>query len=85
MKGWPVSKIPKRVSVRGVLTIDARRFRSQERNRQDASDRLAQLIERASVKPKPRKKTRPSAAAQERRLEAKTRGAQTFTTIAIAR
>ena len=61
----------KRVSARGVLTIDARRFRSQERNRQDAIDRLARLIERACVKPRPRKKTRPSAAAQERRLQAK--------------
>ncbi len=57
----------------GVLVIDARRHRSQNRNRQDALDRLIALIRQAAVPPKPRHKTRPSAAARARRLEAKRR------------
>jgi len=57
----------------GVLIIQARRFRTQERNRQDALDRLAELIRQAAVKPKVRKKTAPSAGSQERRLESKRR------------
>jgi ribosome-associated protein len=61
----------KRVTSQGVLVIDARRFRSQERNRQDALERLVELIRKASQKPKPRRKTKPSMAARGRRLEAK--------------
>jgi ribosome-associated protein len=61
----------KRVSASGELVIDARRYRSQERNRQDAVDRLAALIRRAARKPKVRRKTRPTAASRERRLEEK--------------
>ena len=57
-----------RVTDEGVLIIEARRFRSQERNRQDAIERLTELIRRAAVKPKVRRKTRPSAASRERKL-----------------
>ena len=57
----------------GELLITARRFRSQERNRQDAIDRLIALIRRAAEPPKPRLKTRPSRAARERRLAEKRR------------
>lgn len=57
-----------RVTDEGVLIIEARRFRSQERNRQDAIERLTDLIRRAAVKPKVRRKTRPSAASRERKL-----------------
>lgn len=57
----------------GELLITARRFRSQERNRQDASDRLIALIRKAAEPPKPRLKTRPSHAARERRLDEKRR------------
>jgi ribosome-associated protein len=60
-----------RVSGDGVLTIDARRYRTQERNRQDALDRLLELVRRAAERPKPRKRTVPSAGAKRRRLEAK--------------
>jgi ribosome-associated protein len=65
-----------RVSQDGVIVITAQRFRSQERNRQDARDRLVALIRRALTPPAPRRPTRPSAAARERRLAAKTRRAR---------
>jgi ribosome-associated protein len=55
----------------GVLVIAAQRFRTQERNRQDALDRLIELIERAAVAPKPRRPTRPTAGSRERRLAGK--------------
>lgn len=61
----------RRISKEGVLVIVARRFRTQEGNRQDALNRLIELIRRAAEKPKPRLKTKPSAASRERRLEAK--------------
>lgn len=63
----------KRINDEGVLVIDARRFRSQERNRQDAMDRLVQLVRRAVEPPIPRRKTRPTAASRQRRLEDKRR------------
>ena len=59
----------------GVLVIAAQRFRTQERNRQDALDRLIELIARAAVAPKPRRPTRPTAASRARRLEGKKRRA----------
>lgn len=61
----------KRFTEEGVLIIQARRYRSQEKNRQDAIDRLVALIRRATVKPKPLKKTRPTRASKERKLAAK--------------
>ena len=61
----------KRVTGEGVLIIEAQRFRTQERNRQDARERLADLVARASRRPRPRRRTRPTAASKERRLETK--------------
>ncbi len=55
----------------GVLVIEAQRFRSQERNRADAHDRLIELLRQAAVRPKRRIKTRPGKAAKQRRLDAK--------------
>jgi ribosome-associated protein len=66
----------KRVGKDGVLTIEAKRYRSQEKNREDALQRLVALIQQASVPPKARRKTRPSAAARQRRLEGKRRRAE---------
>lgn len=66
----------RRMTEDGVLVIDARRFRTQERNRRDALERLVALISRAAVKPTPRRKTIPTAASRERRLEAKRRRGQ---------
>ena len=63
----------RRLTQDGVLVLTARRFRSQERNRQDAQERLLALIREAAAPPVPRRPTRPSAAARRRRLEAKAR------------
>jgi len=60
-----------RATDEGVLVIEARRFRTQEKNRADARKRLALLIRKALHKPASRKPTRPGAAAHRRRLEAK--------------
>jgi ribosome-associated protein len=57
-----------RMTEDGVLVIKARRFRSQDKNRKDAIQRLIELIRKATVKPKLRRKTKPSRAAKERRL-----------------
>ena len=55
----------------GVLVITAQRYRTQGRNRQDALERLIDLIRQAAVEPRPRRPTKPSKAARERRVEAK--------------
>jgi ribosome-associated protein len=68
----------RRLTSEGVLIINSQRFRSQERNRQDAIDRLTDLISRAAaLPPSPRRKTRPSRGAKERRLVTKRRRAVT--------
>jgi len=63
----------RRINEKGEMIIEARRFRSQERNRQDALERLVQWIRKATEKPRPRRKTRPSLASKKRRLESKRR------------
>ncbi len=60
-----------RLTTEGELVIEAKRFRSQERNREDAIGRLVELIRRATEKPKPRVATRPTLASKKRRLTAK--------------
>ena len=65
-----------RVDKRGVLTIEAKRYRDQSRNRDDALDRLARLIRKAAEKPAPRRPTKPSAAARQRRLDDKRKRGQ---------
>lgn len=62
-----------RITQRGVLVIDARRYRTRQRNRQDAQDRLIALIRRAAAKPKLRRKTKPTLASKQRRLDDKKR------------
>ncbi|MEJ2168226.1 MAG: alternative ribosome rescue aminoacyl-tRNA hydrolase ArfB [Desulfobacterales bacterium] len=62
-----------RVTRDGILIIDARRFRTQEQNRKDARERLIGLVKRAAEKPKPRRRTRPTAASRRKRLEEKRR------------
>lgn len=61
----------RRMTRDGVIVIAANRYRSQERNRQDARERLVALIRAATVTPKARRPTRPSRAARRQRLEAK--------------
>ena len=63
----------RRLSKDGILVITAQRHRTQERNRADALDRLVDLLQRAAHPPAPRKPTKPSAGAVQRRLGAKTR------------
>ena len=63
----------RRLTQDGILVITAQRYRSQDRNRQDALDRLVALIREAEVPPIPRRRTRPTAASRQRRLEAKGR------------
>jgi ribosome-associated protein len=63
----------RRVTKDGVLVIDARRYRTQERNRKDARDRLAALVRRAAQRPRKRRATKPSRSAVERRLREKKR------------
>ena len=60
-----------RLTNAGEIVIEAHRFRSQERNRADARERLFDLIRKAAVQPTKRKPTRPSRASQERRLKKK--------------
>lgn len=66
-----------RITSDGVLIIDAHRYRTQERNRRDAIERLVSLIGRASRKPPRRRKTRPTAESNRRRLDAKRRRGET--------
>jgi len=68
-----VERAGRRVNRVGILVIDARRFRTQARNRQDALDRLFGLIRDAAFPPKVRTATRPSARVHRRRLENKRR------------
>jgi ribosome-associated protein len=61
----------RRITQDGILIIEARKERSQERNREDAIERLKELIRLAAERPKPRKPTRPSKAAKARRVDSK--------------
>ena len=64
----------RRLTLEGVLVLSAQRFRTQDRNRQDALERLLELIRKAAEPPPPpRKKTRPTLASKRRRLEGKVR------------
>jgi ribosome-associated protein len=63
----------RRLSEEGILVIEAKRFRSQDRNRRDALERLIGLIRQAARRPRRRRPTRPGAAARQRRLEEKRR------------
>ncbi len=61
----------RRMTQEGFLRIDSQRYRTQEKNKDDALAKLAELVRRALEKPKPRRKTKPSRAAKARRLEEK--------------
>lgn len=67
----------RRLTRDGVLIIRADRFRTQEQNRADARERLAELVSRAAVAPKRRIKTKPTRAAKARRREAKQKRSRT--------
>ena len=63
-----LAKRNRRMTAEGVLVLNAQRFRTQERNREDARQRLAHFIETGLHAPKPRIATKPSRGAKERRL-----------------
>lgn len=63
----------RRATKDGIIVIEAKRYRTQERNREDAIARLIALLRRSAETPKPRKKTRVSRAAKKKRVEAKRR------------
>jgi len=72
VKANAVKLAGRRMSKDGVLMIEASRFRSQDRNREDARERLKELVlEAAKPPPPPRKKTRPTKGSVERRLKEK--------------
>jgi ribosome-associated protein len=62
-----------RMTKDGVIVINAQRFRTQERNRADAIDRLVEMLREAMVRPTPRRATKPTFASKQRRLEGKKR------------
>ena len=72
-----ISLARKRITEEGVLIIDARRFRTQRANREDAIERLLELIRKAAQEPQIRRKTRPTLASKTRRLETKHHHAET--------
>ncbi|MFO1313733.1 MAG: alternative ribosome rescue aminoacyl-tRNA hydrolase ArfB [Burkholderiales bacterium] len=66
-----------RISSEGVLVIKAQRYRSQERNREDAMARLQAIVDEAAAVAPPRRPTRPTRASQRRRVESKVRRGET--------
>ena len=66
-----------RSTEKGVIMIEAQRFRTQGANRQDATERLVELIRKATQKPQIRHKTRPTLASKKRRLDSKHHRAET--------
>ena len=75
---WPTARARlvrlagRRMTEAGLVVIDAQRLRSLEQNRADALDRLRGMVAAALVEPKPRRKTRPTRASKQKRLEGKT-------------
>lgn len=72
-----ISMSSNQITEDGILIIDARHFRTQSRNRQDALDRLVELIRKAAEKPKIRHKTRATLASKQRRLDNKRHNSET--------
>jgi ribosome-associated protein len=66
-----------RITSRGVVIIKAQRYRTQERNREDALGRLQKIVEEAAVVPRQRRLTRPTRASQRRRVDSKVKHGRT--------
>jgi len=66
-----------RMTADGVLVIDARRHRTQAQNRADARERLADLLRQALIRPRRRRKTKPTSGSVERRIESKLKRSRT--------
>ncbi len=63
----------RRLSKDGVIVIKSQRYRSQDKNRSDSLERLAEMIRKALVEEKPRKATKPSKKSRQKRLDEKTK------------
>ena len=63
----------KRATSEGILLIEAKQFRTQEKNREDAIQRMVAMVRKSLVKPKPRKKTKPTKSSMEERIKVKKR------------
>lgn len=74
---WLLDKLASRLTKDGVIIVTSERTRDQVRNRQDAREKLCMIVRTALLRPKVRKKTRPSRGAVERRIKAKKQRAQT--------
>jgi ribosome-associated protein len=61
----------KRITNEGIIIIEAKRFRTQEQNRAEATQRFVELVQKALIPPKPRKPTKPTAASKTKRLREK--------------
>jgi len=66
-----ISMAGQRATKEGELLLEAKRFRTQEQNRMDAIQRFSELVRKALIRPKARRKTKPSAASKEKRLRSK--------------
>jgi ribosome-associated protein len=77
VKGRLLQSGDQRISREGVVVIKAQRYRSQERNREDAIARLRELVEQATAVTPQRRPTRPTRASQRRRVDSKVRHGQT--------
>lgn len=73
LKGRLIRLAGKRITTDGVLIIEAKKYRTQEGNREDAIQRFYVLVRKASEKPKVRHKTKPTKASKEKRLKEKKR------------
>lgn len=73
VKGRVLALRDQRLSKEGIIVIKSQRYRRQEKNRSDALEKLAEMIRDALREQKPRKKTQPTRASREKRLDEKTR------------
>ncbi|MDP1547652.1 MAG: alternative ribosome rescue aminoacyl-tRNA hydrolase ArfB [Anaerolineales bacterium] len=73
LKGRLIRLAGKRITADGVLILEAKKYRTQEGNREDAIQRFYELIRKAGEKPKVRRKTKPTKASKEERLQEKKR------------
>ena len=72
-----IARAGRKLTREGVLVLTARRFRTQERNRTDAVERLVEMIRAAATPPRRRRKTKPTRASRRRRVEQKRRRSST--------
>jgi ribosome-associated protein len=72
VKGRLLACDDQRITAEGIVVIKAQRYRSQDRNREDALLRLQELVDRAAAVPRPRRPTKPTKGSQRRRVDAKT-------------